>query len=172
MLKFYFVLFLCFALTACGFKLKGYGQVNALGEQLSPLYLQLPVDANYFGACLTRQLIDAGVKLVDKPEDSLKNNVIHLVVQDFTREKVQLSDNQLSAKEEYELGLAATANLTRMQKEESIHLLPPLAMRSTKRMEQDSNQVNAGQAEEVVLFAGLQTDLCLQVMRYLQSLPQ
>ena len=171
MLKFYFVLFLCFALTACGFKLKGYGQVNALGEQLSPLYLQLPADANYFGACLTRQLIDAGVRLVGESEDNRKDNLVHLVVQDFTREKIQLSDNQLSAKE-YELELAATASLTRMQKEKFVHLLPPLAMRSTKRMEQDSNQVNAGQAEEVVLFAGLQTDLCLQVMRYLQSLPQ
>lgn len=171
MLKFCFVLFLCSTLTACGFKLKGYGQVNALGEQLSPLYLQLPEDANYFGACLTRQLIDAGVRLVNGPEDNLKDNLVHLVVQDFAREKVQLSDNQLSTKE-YELGLAATANLTRMQKEKPVHLLPPLVMRSTKRIEQDSNQVNAGLAEESVLFAGLQTDLCLQVMRYLRSLPQ
>ena len=168
-----FFLFLAIILisAACGFKLRGQLQLN---QNLGPLYLQMDPEWNILQRCLGRQLKKSGIALIENTVVPISVPSFHqLILDPITKTRTQISDNQISA-QEYQLALVAVMQFIPAQRDDAAQSTPNTSLakniRVSHRVIQDSNQVNAGVAEENRIYDAMQLDLCSQIIYQLQFL--
>lgn len=158
---------LCFALgstvllSACGFTMRS----SLLGDNLpfKSIYIDVP-HTSTLGAELRRNIRGSGeLQIMDRREDA----EAILDITSETREKVILSLNSQGRVREYALYYRATI---RVRDSKNVELLAPTQISLKRDLTYNENQVLAKEAEEVMLYKDMQSDLVQQILRRIASI--
>jgi len=148
-------------LSACGFKMRG----SLLGDELpfKTLYLEIPQNST-LGVELRRNIRGSGeVQLKEIREEA----EAILDITNETREKVILSLNSQGRVREFALYYRVTI---RVRDNKNAELLAPTQISLKRDMTYNENQVLAKEAEEVMLYKDMQSDLVQQILRRVSSI--
>lgn len=148
-------------LSACGFKMRG----TLLGDELpfKTLYLEIPQNST-LGVELRRNIRGSGeVQLKEIREEA----EAILDITNETREKVILSLNSQGRVREFALYYRVTI---RVRDNKNAELLAPTQISLKRDMTYNENQVLAKEAEEVMLYKDMQSDLVQQILRRVSSI--
>lgn len=148
-------------LSACGFKLRG----SIFGSNLpfKSIYLAVP-ETSALGIELRRYIRGSGeLAIKDKQEDAEAT----LYITNEIRDKVILTLNSQGRVREYALYLRATISV---RSNKNVELLAPTQIVLKRDLSYNENQVLAKEAEEVMLYRDMQSDLVQQILRRMAAI--
>ncbi|NQE48737.1 LPS-assembly lipoprotein LptE [Herbaspirillum rubrisubalbicans] len=143
-------------LTACGFHLRG-----AVDLPFKTIYLGFGPNSPV-GVELKRNLEASGAKVLSDP----KVAEVNLKVLADTRDRQVLTLNTNGRVREYALFQRFTFSVTDAK---GVIVIPPTAITLRRVITYDENQELAKQAEEVLLYRDMQSDLVQQILRRLSA---
>ena len=143
-------------LTACGFHLRG-----AADLPFKTIYLGFGANSAV-GVELKRNIEASGAKVVADPKDAEAN----LKVLADSRERQVLTLNTNGRVREFALFQRFTFSVTDAK---GVTVIPPTAITLRRVITYDENQELAKQAEEVLLYRDMQSDLVQQILRRLAA---
>ncbi|WP_211444936.1 LPS assembly lipoprotein LptE [Collimonas humicola] len=145
-------------LCACGFHLRGSANLP-----FSSLYMTF-APTSPLGIELKRNIVASGnTKVLSKPEGAEAT----LGVLSETREKVILTTNSSGRPSEYMLYYRLTFHVTDAQNKE---LLAPTLITLKRDISYNSSQELSKDAEEVLLYRDMQSDMVQQILRRLAAI--
>jgi LPS-assembly lipoprotein len=145
------------SLTACGFQLRG-----AQSFAFKTIFLSIS-DASLLGNELRRNIASGtDTKVLNDPKDA---QAVLDVIAD-TREKSVTAVNSSGQVREFQLRLKFAFRLRTLQGKE---LIPETALQINREVAFNESAVLAKEAEEVLLYRSMQSDMVEQVMRRLAS---
>lgn len=152
------VLLITAMLCACGFHLRGSANLP-----FSSLYMTF-APTSPLGIELKRNIVASGnTKVLSKPEGA----EVTLGVLSETREKVILTTNSSGRPSEYMLYYRLTFHVTDAQNKE---LLAPTLITLKRDISYNSSQELSKDAEEVLLYRDMQSDMVQQILRRLAAI--